>query len=340
VQVLAGDVAAAKRSVSRSQAIAEATNEVRDIGNQPGNLLYPETLAAHAERLARRYGFKTKIFNEKLLKTGKFGGILAVGQGSVRPPRMIVIEHRGGSKTEAPIALVGKAITFDTGGISIKPAANMEEMIFDKCGGIAVLGAMAAIAALGVKRNVVGVIASAENMPGGNAYRPGDIITTYDGKHIEIVNTDAEGRVVLADAIAYARVDANAKAIVDLATLTGACGVALGEYAAGFWSNDDALRERVLTAASSAGENIWPMPLFEEYDKQIRSDVALIKNSGGRLGGACTAAAFLKTFAEETPWAHLDIAYTAHREKDRSDMARGATGFGVRTLVELVERWK
>jgi leucyl aminopeptidase len=258
----------------------------------------------------------------------------------VRPPRLIVLEHRGGAKTQAPVAMVGKAITFDTGGISIKPAANMEEMIFDKCGGIAVLGAMAALAALGVKRNVVGVIASAENMPGGNAYRPGDIVTTYDGKHIEIVNTDAEGRVVLADAIAYARQDLNAAAIVDLATLTGACGVALGEYAAGFWSNDDQLRQRVLAAAATAGECIWHMPMFEDYERQIRSDVALIKNSGGRLGGACTAAAFLKTFAEETPWAHLDIAYTGHREKDRADMARGATGFGIRTLVELVENWK
>lgn len=340
VHVLAADSAAAKRAVRRSQSIAEATNAVREIGNLPGNLLYPGTLAEQAEKLGRSYGFKVQVFDEKALRAGKFGGILAVGQGSVRPPRMIVLEHRGGAKTEPPVAMVGKAITFDTGGISIKPAANMEEMIFDKCGGIAVLGAMAAISALGVKRNVVAVIASAENMPGGNAYRPGDIVTTYDGKHIEIVNTDAEGRVVLADAIAYARQDLNAAAIVDLATLTGACGVALGEYAAGFWSSDDKLRQRVLDAAAVAGESIWHMPLFEEYEKQIRSDVALIKNSGGRLGGACTAAAFLKTFAEDTPWAHLDIAYTGHREKDRADLARGATGFGIRTLVELVENWK
>jgi len=203
-----------------------------------------------------------------------------------------------------------------------------------------VLGAMAAIAALGVKRNVVGVIASAENMPGGNAYRPGDIITTYDGKHIEIVNTDAEGRVVLADAIAYARRDLKAAAIVDLATLTGACGVALGEYAAGFWSNEEKLKDHVLAAAKTAGERLWHMPMFEEYETQIKSDVALIKNSGGRLGGACTGAAFLKTFAEDTPWAHLDIAFTGHREKDGVDLGRGATGFGIRTLVEFVERWK
>jgi len=340
VHVLASDAAAAKRAVHHGQTMAEATNEVREICNLPGNLLYPSTLADYAKNIASHYGLKISILDEKILNKRKFGGLIAVGQGSVRPPRLIVLEHRGGPKSQAPIALVGKAITFDTGGISIKPAANMEEMIFDKCGGIAVLGAMAAIAALGVKRNVVGIIASAENMPGGNAYRPGDIITTYDGKHVEIVNTDAEGRVVLADAIAYARMDMKAAAIVDLATLTGACGVALGEYAAGFWSNDGKLKDRVLTAAENVGERLWHMPMFEDYDHQIKSDVALIKNSGGRLGGACTAAAFLKTFAEDTPWAHLDIAFTGHREKDRVDLARGATGFGIRTLVELVESWK
>jgi leucyl aminopeptidase len=334
------DAQAVKKAVARAQTLAETINVVREIGNLPGNLLYPGTLAENATKIAHHYGLKITVLDEKILSKRKFGGLIAVGQGSVRPPRLIVLEHRGGPKSQAPIALVGKAITFDTGGISIKPAANMEEMIFDKCGGIAVLGALAAIAARGVKRNVVGIIASAENMPGGNAYRPGDIITTYDGKHVEIVNTDAEGRVVLADAIAYARKDVKAQAIVDLATLTGACGVALGEYAAGFWSNEDRLRERVLTAAANAGERLWHMPMFEDYDNQIKSDVALIKNSGGRLGGACTGAAFLKTFAEETPWAHLDIAFTGHRDKDAVDLGRGATGFGIRTLVELVESWK
>ena len=339
VQVLAEDLAAAKKAGQRGEMIAEATNFARDVANQPANLLYPETLAARAVKLGDDFNLKVTIFDEKKLHAGKFGGLIAVGQGSARPPRLIVIEHRGGPKKQAPLALVGKAITFDTGGISIKPAANMEDMIFDKCGGMAVLGAMAAIAELKLKRNVVGIIASAENMPSGEAYRPGDIITTYDGKHIEIVNTDAEGRVVLADAIAYARLDCKAAAIIDLATLTGACGVALGDYAAGFFTNNDAFGKRVLAAAEKAGERIWPMPLFSDFDEQIKSDVALIKNSGGRLGGACTGAAFLKTFAEDTPWAHLDIAYMAHREKDRADMARGATGFGVRTLVELVEGW-
>ena len=337
IQVLAEDLAAAKAAGKHGETVGEAANFARDVANQPANLLYPETLADRAEKLGRDFGLEVTVFDEKKLRAGKFGGLIAVGQGSVRGPRLIVIEHRGGPKSAKPIALVGKAITFDTGGISIKPAANMEDMIFDKCGGMAVLGAMAALAELKVKRHVVGIIASAENMPSGGAYRPGDIITTYDGKHVEIINTDAEGRVILADAIAYARLDCKAAAIIDLATLTGACGVALGDYAAGFFTNNDAFGKRVLAAAEKAGERIWPLPLYTDYEEQIKSDVALIKNSGGRLGGACTAAAFLKTFAEDTPWAHLDIAFTAYREKDRADMARGATGFGVRTLVQLVE---
>jgi leucyl aminopeptidase len=283
---------------------------------------------------------KVKVLDEKALRAGRFGGLLAVGQGSRRGPRLIVLDYRGGPKSQPPIALVGKAITFDTGGISIKQAAGMEDMVFDKAGGMAVLGAICAIAKLGIRRNVVGVIASAENMPDGNAYRPGDIVTTYDGKHIEIINTDAEGRVVLADAIAYARRDRSAAAIVDLATLTGACVVALGEYAAGLFSSDDALRDQLLAASEKTGERLWPLPIFPEHEDQIKSDVALIKNSGGRMGGASTGAAFLKTFAEDTPWAHLDIAPVSHREKDNACTARGATGFGVRTLVELIESWR
>lgn len=339
IQVVKEDLREARKAAEHGRIVGESTNLARSIGNEPGNLLYPATLADRARKLAKDAGLKATVLEEKELRERKFGGLLAVGGGSPRGPRLIVLHHRGGPKTQAPIALVGKAITFDSGGISIKPAADMEEMIFDKCGGMAVLGAMAGLARLGVKRNVVGIIPTAENLPSGNAYRPGDIVTTYDGKHIEIVNTDAEGRVVLADAIAYARKDCGAAAIVDLATLTGACGVALGEYAAGFWSSDDALKARVLAAAERSGERLWPMPLFQDYADQIKSDVALIKNSGGRLGGACTAAAFLKTFAEDTPWAHLDIAYTSHRRKEAADLARGANGFGVRTLIDLVEQW-
>ena len=327
-----------KTGAHRGLALGEATNFARQWANQPGNLLFPETLAEAAQKLARESqgALTATILDEAALREGGFGGLTAVGGGSVHGPRLIVLDYQGGAPGEAPLALVGKSITFDSGGISIKPAERMEEMIWDKCGGCAVLGAMQGIAALKPKRNIVGVLTSAENLTGPGAYRPGDILTVYDGKRIEINNTDAEGRVVLADAIGYARREFKPAAIVDLATLTGACVVALGDWAAGLWNTDDALRDRLLQAGEKAGERLWPMPLYEEYSEQIKSDVALVKNSSGRSGGACTAAAFLKTFAEDTPWAHLDIAGTAWITKDRPDLARGATGFGVRLLLELV----
>ena len=317
---------------------AEAANYAREIANQPPNLFVPETLAEEARRLAAASDglLEVEIFEESALAAGGFGGLMAVGAGSIHPPRLVVLHYKGGVEGEAPLALVGKAITFDSGGLSIKPAAGMEEMVWDKCGGIAVLGAMQGIAALHPKRNVVGIIASAENMTGPAAYRPGDILTVYDGKKIEINNTDAEGRVVLADAIGYARKELKAAAIIDLATLTGACVVALGDWAAGLWSTDEDLKTRLLAASDRSGDRLWPMPLYSEYSEQIKSDIALIKNSSGRPGGACTAAAFLRTFAEDTPWAHLDIAGPSAITKDRADLARGATGFGVRVLLELV----
>ena len=340
VIVSKGALAHAKRDGARGKILADATNYARQIGNQPGNYIYPAKLAEEARKLAKQKKLRVTVLDEKALLAGKFGGLLAVGSGSARPPRLIILEHRGGKPGQAPIALVGKAITFDTGGISIKPSADMEEMIFDKSGGVAVLGAMAAIADLKIKRNIIGIIASAENMPGSNAYRPGDIVTIYDGKHVEVNNTDAEGRMVLADAISYARKKIGASAIVDLATLTGAVGVALGNSVAGLWSTSDDLKNQLLDAAKKSGEKFWHMPLFPEYEEQIKSEVALIKNSSGRLAGSCTAATFLRTFAEKTPWAHLDIAYTASLGSDRSDLARGATGFGIRTLAELVQNWK
>ena len=339
VVVPAAKLAAARKAGERTATIARLTNLARGIANRPGNIVYPSTLAEEVEWHAKKFHVACTVFDEKKLKAGKFGGILAVGAGSARPPRMIVLEHSGGPKTQAPLVLIGKAVTFDTGGISIKPAADMEKMIWDKCGGAAVIGAMFALKELGIKRNVIGLIPAAENMPGSNAYRPGDIVTCYDGKHVEIVNTDAEGRMLLADAIGYARRVLKAAAIVDVATLTGACGVALGDSCAGLWSNDTALGDAVLACSKEAGERLWPMPHFPEYDEQIRSEMGLIKNSGGRLGGACTAAAFLRTFAEKTPWAHLDIAYTATRDKESLALARGATGFGVGTLVRLAEQF-
>jgi leucyl aminopeptidase len=337
--VLGSALAAAKRDARRAEAVASAANEARDLANLPGNFIYPATLADHARKLAVRFGLHCTILDERALVKGRFGGILAVGAGSARPPRLIVLEHRRGPRAERPIALVGKAVTFDSGGISIKPAASMEEMIFDKCGGIAVLGAISGIAALGVKRNVIAVVAAAENLPSSTAYRPGDVVTMHDGTSVEVINTDAEGRIVLADAISHARKACDAQAIIDLATLTGACGVALGEYAAGLWTNGDPLREALLCSAERTGERLWPMPLYPEYTEQIRSEVAALKNTGGRRGGACTGAAFLQAFAGKTPWAHLDIAATASREREACDLARGATGFGVRLLVDLVENW-
>ncbi len=319
------------------QLAAEAANYARQVANQPGNLFYPEILADEAVRLAAESEgqLAVDILEERELRARGFGGLLAVGGGSVHPPRLLVLRYDGGVAGEAPLAFVGKAITFDSGGISIKPALGMEEMVWDKCGGIAVLGAMQGVAKLRPKRNIVGIIASAENMTGPGAYRPGDIVTVYDGRQIEINNTDAEGRVVLADALGYAVKDCKAAAIVDLATLTGACVVALGDWAAGLWTTDDGLKDRLLAASGRSGERLWPMPLYPEYSEQIKSDVALIKNSSGRPGGACTAAAFLRTFVDDTPWAHLDIAGPAAITKDRADLARGATGFGVRALLEL-----
>ena len=317
---------------------AEAVNYAREVANQPPNLFFPETLAERARELAAGSGgrLQVEVLDETALRARGFGGLTAVGGGSIHPPRLVVLRYAGGAEGEAPLALVGKAITFDSGGLSIKPALGMEEMVWDKCGGIAVLGAMQGLAALAPRRNVVGIIASAENLTGPEAYRPGDILTVYDGKKIEINNTDAEGRVVLADAIGYARRDCGAAAIIDLATLTGACVVALGDWAAGLWSTDEALKDGLLAASARSGDRLWPMPMYEEYREQIKSDIALIKNSSGRPGGANTAAAFLRTFAEDTPWAHLDIAGPAAITKDRADLARGATGFGVRVLLEFV----
>jgi leucyl aminopeptidase len=336
VLVTKQDLAAARKAAVRAQILAEATNASRDVANMPGNLLNPDTLATEAAEMAKRTGLKCRILDSRALKAGKFGGILAVGGGSPHAPRLIALEHRGGAKGEAPLVIVGKAITFDSGGISIKPASGMEEMIFDKCGGTAVLGAMQALANLGLKRNVVGILAAAENMPSGTAYRPGDIVTMRSGTTVEVVNTDAEGRMVLGDALWWACNEYKASQVLNLATLTGACGVALGEAAAGSWTNNDGFHAQVLQAAKESSESLWPMPLFPEHTRQIRSQVAHIKNSGGRLAGACTAAAFLKEFVGNTPWVHFDIAYTSHRTKDQEGLAAGATGFGVRTLVQLV----
>ncbi len=331
----------AKQAAARAQVIAESANFAREIGNRPGNVVYPEVLADYARQLAKDCGLKCTVLDKPALQRAKFGGLLAVGSGSTHDPRLIVLEY--GAPTGKPVALVGKAITFDSGGISIKPSEKMEEMKFDKCGGVAVLGAMRAIAKLKPAVPVLAVIASAENLPSATSYRPGDIVTSYPGKDkrgvtIEVLNTDAEGRIVLGDALAYAR-ERGARAIIDFATLTGACVVALGPFAAGLLGNDETLQDKIRAAAERTGERVWTLPLWQEYKDKIKSDVADIKNTGGREGGAITAAAFLAKYVGDTPWAHLDIAGTAWTTTEHPYFAKGATGYGVRLLAELLTRW-
>jgi len=338
------DLAAAQRLVDRAQIIIESANYARDIANLPGNVVYPAVLAGYARQLAKETGLKCTVLNRAALEAGGFGGLLAVGGGSAREPQLIALTYTGAPDPAAPpIALVGKAVTFDSGGISIKPPDKMDEMKFDKCGGCAVLGAMRAIARLELPLNVLGVIAAAENLPGATSYRPGDIVTSYRGADpravtIEVLNTDAEGRVVLGDALVYAR-ERKPQAIIDLATLTGACVVALGGFAAGLMGNDDALQAKLRSAGETTGERLWPLPLWQEYKDKIKSDVADIKNSAGREGGAITAAAFLEKYVGKIPWAHLDIAGTAWTTEERAYLAKGATGFGVRLLLEALTQW-
>jgi len=337
------DLHAARETVRRVQAVCDSANYARQIANLPANVIYPEVLADHARHLAEQYRFVCTILDKPALESGGFGGLLAVGGGSAHDPRLIVLQYCG-APDGRPIALVGKALTFDSGGISIKPSEKMDEMKFDKCGGLAVLGAMRAIAELKLPLNILGVIAAAENMPSATSYRPGDIVTSYKGKSkhpvtIEVLNTDAEGRIVLGDAIAYAR-ERDPKAIIDLATLTGACVVALGTHAAGLLGNNDKLIEAIRAAGEVTGERCWPLPLWQEYKDMIKSDVADIKNTGGRYGGTSTGAAFLAKYVGDIPWAHIDIAGTAWVTEERPYFTKGATGFGVRLLVELLQNWK
>jgi leucyl aminopeptidase len=320
--------------VKENEVTAARVHTIRHIGNLPGNLLTPPILADKVEELAHGRALTVKIWNERHLKRDGFGGILGVGQGSTQhPPRLIVLEYRGGGKRETPVALVGKAITFDSGGISLKPGAQMDEMKWDKMGGLAVIGMMLAIADLKLPINVVGLIPSAENMPGPEAYRPGDIITTLDGKTIEVLNTDAEGRIILADAVAHARITYKPSAIIEFSTLTGAVIMALGHRRAGMFTSEDKLRDAFLAAGKLTGEQVWHLPIDEEYRENVASEIATVKNSTFREGSACSAASFVKTWAEETPFVHFDIAGTAWTTKPPAHLEGGATGFGVRLVI-------
>jgi len=318
-----------------AEQLVQGVKLARDLTNMPGNELTPERLAFFAEELAAEQGLDIEVLDEWSLAEEGMGGILGVGQGSVNPPRMIVIHYDGDPASEEKWGLIGKGITFDTGGISLKPGAGMEEMISDMGGAAAVLGAMKAIAALQVKANIVAVIPTAENMPSDRALKPGDVIRTMSGYTVEVINTDAEGRLVLADGMTTA-IKRGATKLVDLATLTGAVLVALGTEATGAITNNDALMNEVLAASLETGERVWQLPAYSEYKKQIQSDVADLKNTGGRNAGTITGGLFIGHFAEDKPWVHLDIAGTAYIKSARKWEPKGATGVMVRTLYALI----
>jgi leucyl aminopeptidase len=307
--------------------------------NRPANVINPVEIATAAKKMARECkNLSCTVYDEKKLNAKGMGGILAVGSGSVNKPRLIILEYTpaGRISPKVPrIGFVGKAITFDSGGISIKPAPDMDQMKLDKTGGIAVLSTMKAVAELGLGVHVLGLIPSAENLPGGASYRPGDIITTFSKKTVEVLNTDAEGRMVMCDALHYADRE-NCDIIIDIATLTGACKVALGCYMAGLMGNDEKLIKQLQRAAVDSGEKVWPMPSGDEYAKEMKSKIADLRNIGSKWGGACTAAAFLKQFVGERKWAHLDIAGVDIFEKGTEISAEGSSGFGVRLLTSFL----
>lgn len=335
------DLAAVERGVATGNAIGGAVCTARDLSNEPPNVLSPKELARRAQAMAAECGLASTVLGEAEMSAEKMGILLAVCRGSKNEPQLIILEHcPAGLEGEKPLVFVGKGVTFDTGGISIKPAERMEEMKHDMSGAAAVIGAMEAVAKLGIHRRVIGVAPAVENMPDGDAFRPGDILTGITGKSTEILSTDAEGRLILADALGYvARYDP--AAVVDLATLTGAIGVALGPHAAGLFYNEEWLKEELLAASCQTGERLWPMPLYDEYMDAIKGDMAEVRNSGGRSNGVGTSAKFLEHFTEGYPWAHLDIASVAWTTSDKEAIhPKGATGFGVRVLVELASQFE
>ncbi|MFC2044248.1 leucyl aminopeptidase [Chloroflexota bacterium] len=318
----------------KGRIMAEATNLARDMVNEPANNMTPSHMAEIAVRLASAYGLGLTILERDKIQELGMGALLAVAQGSQQPPKFIVLRYEANESTES-VALIGKGITFDSGGISIKPSEGMGEMKGDMAGGATVMAAITAIAQLKPKINVMAIVAATENMPSGAALKPGDIIKAMNDKTIEIASTDAEGRLTIADALAYANKE-GAKVIVDIATLTGACRVALGDVTTGIFGNNEELINKVIANGAEAGELIWQMPMYEEYKEQNKSDVADIKNVGSRYGGAITAAQFLAEFAGDTSWVHLDIAGTSMSEKEHNYLVKGATGVAVRTLVNLI----
>ena len=327
---------ALKEALDRGRILGLATNEARLLANEPSNVLTPAVFADCATALLAGTGVSVEVLDEHAIAELKMGMLLGVGQGSQNPPRLIVMRHNPVGVTEGPVlGLVGKGITFDTGGISIKPAEMMDRMKDDMAGGAAVIAAMRAIGQLGAPIRVVGVVAAAENMPGGKAFKPGDVLRSASGKTVEVLNTDAEGRLVLGDALWYAHVKLGATHLVDVATLTGACVVALGRITSGLFGTPASWVDVVRQTGDRAGDRLWPLPLFEEYAEQLRSEIADLANIGGRPAGSITAALFLKEFTNGLPWAHLDIAGTAWVDDPKPYSPKGATGVAVRTLAEL-----
>jgi leucyl aminopeptidase len=319
----------------RGYRLANSVCYARELTNEPANLLTPERLAEEARSLAGQYGLEHRIYDESEAVTEGMGGLLAVGKGSVNPPRMIVIHHRGAPDSKETLGLIGKGVTFDTGGISLKKPGGMEEMISDMGGASAVMGAMRAVGEWKPKMNIVAVIAAAENMPSGSAFKPGDVLKTYSGKTVEVLNTDAEGRIVLADGLTTA-IKHGATKLIDVATLTGAVMHALGDLTTGAFSNDEEMLQTFLQGSRNADEYVWPLPTHPEYRVMLKSDVADLKNHGGTWAGAIAGALFVGEFSEELPWIHLDIGGTTWMWSDRGFESKGGTGVMVRSLVEYI----
>jgi leucyl aminopeptidase len=322
-----------EQALAEAEATADGTDLARTLGNLPSNICTPSYLAEQAKKLAREFKLDVEVLERKDMEKLGMGALLAVTSASHQPPKLIVLRYDGAAKSKKPLALVGKGITFDTGGISLKPAAEMDEMKFDMSGAGSVLGAIRALAGMKAPVNVVGVVPTCENMPGGHAIKPGDVVTTLSGQTVEILNTDAEGRLILCDALTYAE-RFNPEVVVDIATLTGACVIALGHVATGLFANDQKLADELREAADDAWDRVWQMPLWEEYQEQLRSNFADFANIGGRPGGSITAASFLARFTRKQRWAHLDIAGTAWK----SGREKGSTGRPVPLLVRFALR--
>jgi leucyl aminopeptidase len=337
-----GTTAAVEQAAERGRILGEASNMARELANEPGNSLTPRVFADRAVKVAKAAGLQVEVLEEKEIADLKMGMLLGVARGSQEPPRVIVLRHEPKQAVNGTVlGLIGKGITFDTGGISIKPAENMDKMKDDMAGGAAVLCAMAAISRLNAPVRCIAVIPTTENMPGGKAIKPGDVLTSAEGKTVEVLNTDAEGRLILGDGLWYAR-RLGATHLVDVATLTGACVVALGKTTSGLFGTPDSWVEQIRRASDRAGDRSWPMPVFDDYKEQFKSEIADFANTGGRAGGAITGALFIKEFAGDLPWVHIDIAGTAWAEDAKPYQPKGATGVGVRTLVELAldaESW-